>query len=100
MKHDEQPTSAEEHKALALRNYLAGLTNMIGLGHGTIGWLRAYPNEITNAEKDLLSVLNLLEVALIRANGGVGEVSPVERPQPPQPRIAVTFDADGDLVES
>ena len=88
----------QAHRQLAHERYVAHLEAMIDEGNAALGWLQAWPNEITNSDEDMESVLNALGVALRRAVP-VGEPG---RPVNPggQPRFpAYTFDASGDVEE-
>ncbi len=84
----------ESHISVAYENHVAHLTAAIDETNAALGWLRAWPNKITNAESELVTVINTLRVALRRAVP-VGEPGPTPEPLAEPP--VYSFDADGDV---
>ncbi len=57
----------QTHLEVAHENYVAHLEAMLDQGNAALGWLQAWPNQITNSEPDMETLINLLRVALRRA---------------------------------
>ena len=57
----------QAHSKLAHERHVAHLEAAINEATAALGWLKAWPNKITNAEEELESVINVLRVALRRA---------------------------------
>ena len=88
----------QAHRQLAHDRHVAHLEAAIDEANAALGWLQAWPNEITNAESELESAINVLRVALRRARPDDGlPATPLafDRDRPP----AYTFDASGDVEE-
>ena len=86
----------QAHRQLAHERYVAHLEAMIDEGNAALGWLQAWPNEITNSDEDMESVLNALGVALRRARPADGTPLTFDRDKP---AAAYTFDASGDVEQ-
>ena len=56
----------QAHRQLAHDRHVAHLEAAIDEANAALGWLQAWPNEITNAESELESAINVLRVALRR----------------------------------
>ena len=85
----------EGHITVAHENHVAHLEVAIEETTAALGWLKAWPNHITNAESELESVINTLRVALRRARPDDLDGTPptFDRDRPP----VYSFDADGDV---
>jgi hypothetical protein len=84
----------EAHLGIAHERFLTHLEAAVNEANAALGWLRAWPNKITNAEEELESIINVLRVALRRAVP-VGEPGPI--PGPLQEPPLVSFDEKGDV---
>ena len=88
-----QDDDVEAHRELAHERHVAHLEAAIDETNSALGWLRAWPNQITNGESELETVVNTLRVALRRAR-------PDEPPSDARPLHeppVYSFDADGDV---
>jgi len=81
----------EAHLSVAHERHVAHLEAAINEANAALGWLRAWPNKITNAEEELESVINVLRVALRRA--GPDEKQHVN----PGGQPTYSFDERGDV---
>ncbi len=84
----------EAHISVAHENHVAHLGAAIEETTVALGWLKAWPNHITNAESELVTVINTLRVALRRAVP-MGEPGPTPEPLAEPP--VYSFGADGDV---
>ncbi len=83
----------EAHLSVAHGRHVAHLEAAVNEATAALGWLKAWPNQITNAEEELESVINVLRVALRRAG-------PDEKQQPVNPGgqpVMISFDERGDV---
>ncbi len=94
--HSHDGDDFDTHVQLARDRYVAGLEAMIDEGNTTLGWLQAWPNQITNAEPELVSVLTALRLALSRVPVH-DEVSDPRYERLSLARKTYTQDASGDL---
>ena len=90
----------QAHSQLAHDKYVEHLEAMIAEGTTALGWQKAWPNQITNAEPELVTVLEQLRVFLRRATVNHDEVTGDGYEREPVARKTFTLDAGGDLVDS
>ena len=84
---------SEGHITVDHENHVSHLQAAIEEANAALGWLKAWPNHITNAESELESAINVLRVALRRAHGDEAGSPVASAAEPP----VYSFDADGDV---
>ena len=84
----------ESHISVAHERHVMHLVAAIDEATAALGWLKAWPNKITNAEEELESVINTLRVARRRAEP---EVPDNDDARPLAEPPVYSFDESGDV---